>query len=86
MFCSMWTYLLAGTSIALIRPAVGSTNMFSCTEYGCVVLFIGELHRCTELGLFYSPVDVTETVVKFISLSPVTHRFNQAQPSGVLKK
>jgi len=52
---------------------------------GCVVLFIGELHQCTEL-LFYSPVDVTETVVKFISLSPVIHRFNQAQLFGVLKK
>jgi len=36
--------------------------------------------------LFYSPVDVTETVVKFIGLSPVIHRFNQAQLSGVLKK
>ena len=52
--------------------------------YGCVVLFSGDLHRCTEL-LFYSPVDFTETVVKFISLSSVIHRFNQAQLSGVLK-
>ena len=49
----------------------------SAPDNGCVVLFIGELHRCTEL-LFYSPVDVTETVVKFTSLSLVTHRFNQA--------
>jgi len=54
-------------------------------QIGCIVLFIGEWHRCTEL-LFYSPVDVTETVVKFISPSPMTHRFNQAQHSGVLKK
>jgi len=60
-------------------------KQYSEHQYGCVVLFIGELHRCTEL-LFYSPVDVTETVVKFISLSPMTHRFNQAQHSGVLKK
>jgi len=77
--------------VAILLPLqwrICSTSDFSpaCEfDIGCVVLFIGELHRCTEL-LFYSPVDVTETVVKFISLSPVTHRFNQAQPFGVLKK
>jgi len=38
----------------------------------------------TEL-LFYSPVDITKTVVKFTtSLTPVIHRFNQPHPSGVL--
>ena len=93
------TYALPSSSLDLhfciLLEPINSSLHSSCPNnlnaqltgswLGCVVLFVGELHRCTEL-LFYSPLDITETVVKFISLSPVTHRFNQAQPSGVLKK